>query len=99
MGVTTILAAIGFYFAINWLGLDVNVYFASLVGLAVTVLITMITEYYTSTQYRPVQEIADASETGAATNIIAGLAIGLRSTFAPALLIVIAIMGAYYFGS
>jgi K(+)-stimulated pyrophosphate-energized sodium pump len=69
---------------------------ASLIGLAVMVIITVITEYYTATEYRPVKDVAEASETGAATNIIAGLAVGMESTLAPVLVIVAAIIASFY---
>lgn len=95
---TGIIAAIGFYFVTDYLLKDTYLFFASLVGLAVTLLITVITEYYTATKYGPVRHIAKASETGAGTNIIAGLAVGLRSTFAPVTVIILAIIGAYWLG-
>jgi K(+)-stimulated pyrophosphate-energized sodium pump len=65
---------------------------AAVIGLVVMGLITWITEYYTATEYKPVQEVGKASETGAATNIIAGLAVGMESTLAPVLVIVGAII-------
>jgi len=68
-----------------------NVYFSILTGLVVNVLIGLITEYYTSNQKKPAQSIAKASETGAATNIIAGLAVGLKSTTLPVIVICVAI--------
>jgi K(+)-stimulated pyrophosphate-energized sodium pump len=68
-----------------------TVYIAIITGLVVNVLIGLITEYYTSNQKKPAQMIAKASETGAATNIIAGLAVGLKSTTAPVLVICAAI--------
>lgn len=68
-----------------------TVYIAIITGLVVNVLIGLITEYYTSNQKKPAQMIAKASETGAATNIIAGLAVGLKSTAAPVLVICAAI--------
>ena len=68
-----------------------SVYIAILTGLVVNVLIGLITEYYTSNQKKPAQSIAKASETGAATNIIAGLAVGLKSTALPVLVICAAI--------
>ncbi|MGB1586546.1 MAG: sodium-translocating pyrophosphatase [Thermoplasmatota archaeon] len=74
-----------------------GLFFASLIGLLVTLLMMFITEYYTSTEYRPVKATAKASETGAATNIISGLAVGMESTFAPVVVIAIAMFGAYAF--
>src|SRR5881392_3082372 len=65
-----------------------QLYFASLVGLAMTPIIVALTNYYTSSHYRPVQKIAHASETGHATNIIAGLAAGEHATALPVLFIV-----------
>jgi K(+)-stimulated pyrophosphate-energized sodium pump len=98
MLVTGLLAAIGFYFVNDAFTHDIYMYFASLVGLGVTFFITIITEYYTSTAYRPVKKIAESSQTGAGTNVITGLAVGLQSTAAPVVLVVIAIALAYWFG-
>jgi len=72
-----------------------NIYICSLVGLVVTGLLIWITEYYTSTAYRPVKEIAKSSETGHATNIIAGLAISLEATALPVVVICLAILVSY----
>lgn len=98
MGVATLISAIGFYFATDYIVKDMGIFYASLVGLGVTVLINVITEYYTSKDFKPVKDVAESSKTGAGTNIITGLAVGLESTFLPVLLIVAAIFGAYYFG-
>ncbi|MDO8490087.1 MAG: sodium-translocating pyrophosphatase [bacterium] len=77
----------------NW----INIYYASLVGLAVTALLVVLTEYYTSTKFKPVQEIARASQTGHATNVITGLAISLKSTALPVLVICAGIFASNYF--
>ncbi len=69
-----------------------DLYFCGVVGLVVTALIVVITEYYTGTNYRPVQSIAKASVTGHGTNVIQGLAISLESTALPALVIIGAII-------
>src|SRR6187431_1244917 len=73
----------------------VNLVWVSFVGLAVTALIVWITEYYTGTNYRPVQSIAKASQTGHGTNVIQGLAISLESTALPTIVIVAGLIGSY----
>ncbi len=73
----------------------IRFWLATLTGLAVTGGIVWITEYYTSTHFKPVQSIAQASETGHATNIIAGLAVSMRSTAAPVLVIIVGILLSY----
>lgn len=102
MAITQILSLVGFYIVTmvmvpngeNSMGL----FLTTLVGAAVTVLMIVITEYYTATKYRPVQETAKAAETGAGTNIIIGLAVGMESTFLPVLVIAAAIMVSYLLG-
>jgi len=72
-----------------------ELYFCALIGLVITALLFVITDYYTSTRFGPVKKTAKASETGHATNIIQGLASGLQATALPALVIVFGISGAY----
>ncbi len=74
-----------------------DLFWCSLVGLVITGLIIWITEYYTSTRYRPVRSIAKASETGHGTNVIQGLAISLESTALPTIVIVAGIIVSYSF--
>src|SRR6185369_9539319 len=75
-----------------------QLYWASVVGLVMTAVVVVITNYYTSMRYRPVQKIARASETGHATNIIAGLAVGQHATALPVGFIAIAILLSFHFG-
>jgi len=74
-----------------------ELFFCGLVGLAVTALIVVITEYYTGTGFRPVKSIAKASVSGHGTNVIQGLAMSLESTAAPALVIIVGIVMTYQF--
>jgi K(+)-stimulated pyrophosphate-energized sodium pump len=79
-------------FGPEWL----SVYVPTLVGLAMTFITVMITNYYTATEFAPVRKIAKASETGHATNIIAGLAVGLHATLLPVFFIGLAIMISFH---
>jgi len=99
MIVAGVLAGIAFYFITNNMIADsaiaMSVYYSALIGLGLTVALVVITEYYTSTEYSPVRTIAEASLTGDATNIIAGLGISMKSTALPVLAICASIWGAF----
>jgi K(+)-stimulated pyrophosphate-energized sodium pump len=92
------IAIVLFYFVIKSMMNSLNLFYASLAGIFLTVGIWITTEYYTSKSKKPVQSIAKASQTGAATNIISGLSVGMESTFVPVILIAISIIWASYFG-
>ena len=102
MIVAGVLALGGFWVVTNtvFAGSDVSpmsIFICAVVGVVLTGLITVITEYYTGTQFKPVRDIAAASVTGHATNMIAGLAVSMQGTALPALVIVIAILVSYGF--
>lgn len=96
---TGIISAVGFYFATKYMINDMNIFGATVVGLVVTLLINIVTEYYTSKSFKPVQTIAKASETGAGTNLITGLGYGMESTFPMVMIIVGGIFASYYLGA
>ena len=95
--VSGVIAAIGFWFVTQaMMGEEATrLFLCALIGLALTAAMIWITEYYTATEYAPVRYVAAASQTGHGTNVIAGLAVSMKSTALPVLAICAAIWGAY----
>ena len=95
--VSGVIAAVAFYPVTHIMNMGTELWWASLIGLALTAFMVVVTEYYTSTEYSPVQKIAQASETGHATNIIAGLGISMKATALPVIAVCLSIWGSYMF--
>src|SRR5687768_4331249 len=104
--VSGLISAIAFWFITEELmpnsatdpNLTLNLFGCTLIGLALTAAMIVITEYYTATEYSPVQKVAAASQTGHATNIISGLGVSMKSTALPVIAICLAIYGAFELG-
>src|SRR6266513_2346630 len=95
--VSALVSAAAFYFITQRImpGDVARLYGCALIGLGLTAAMMMITEYYTATEYRPVRKVAAASQTGHATNIIAGLGVSMKATALPVIAVCLAIWGAY----
>ena len=96
--ISGLLAAIAFYPITGMMGMDMGLFWSAIIGLVLTAFMVLVTEFYTSTEYSPVQKIAEASTTGHATNIIAGLGVSMKSTALPVLAVCLSIWGAYALG-
>jgi K(+)-stimulated pyrophosphate-energized sodium pump len=109
--VTSGLAIVGFFIATRWmLTVDITIhpeaasawfyfFLCGIIGIAMAQAFVYITQYYTEYKYRPVKSIAEASQTGPATNIITGIAVGLECTAIPVIVISIAIIASFYLGN
>ncbi|NDD74268.1 MAG: sodium-translocating pyrophosphatase [Gammaproteobacteria bacterium] len=95
--VSGVISAISFWFITQALvpGEFAGMFGCTLIGLALTAAMIIITEYYTATEYSPVQKVAEASQTGHATNMIAGLGVSMKSTALPVIAVCLAIWGAF----
>ena len=93
--ISGLLAAIAFYPITGMMEMSMGLYWSAIIGLVLTAFMVMVTEFYTSTEYSPVQKIAEASTTGHATNIIAGLGVSMKATALPVLAVCLSIWGAF----
>jgi K(+)-stimulated pyrophosphate-energized sodium pump len=102
LAVSGVLSAIAFFFVTKEMfgannpGAVMPLFYCAMIGLVLTAAMVVITEYYTATEYKPVQDVAKASETGHGTNVIAGLAVSMKSTAAPVIAVAAAMYASYH---
>src|SRR4029079_4100393 len=96
--ISAVLAAVGVFLVTQIYLKDLRAFWAVLIGIVLAGLIQYLTEYFTSTKHRPVKEIAEASQTGAATVVLSGFSTGLESAVYALLLVALAIIGAFFLG-
>jgi len=97
--VASVLAAVCFYFVTMKMLGNILFFYAGLVGILTSIIFVYVTQYYTDAKYRPVKEIVKGSETGSATNVIAGFSVGLECTAATVATICLALIASYKLGS
>ncbi len=97
-GIMTVLTFVLIEYVPMFAGIPITVFYSMVIGLAAGLLIGFLTEYYTAHEHKPTRRVSEASNTGAGTNVIAGLALGYKSTALPVLVLAAAMYFAYYFG-
>lgn len=103
--VSLALAIVGLFVSVYFMfhdglqGKEMWLFAAGMVGIIASVIVVFVTQYYTEFRFRPVRDIAEASKTGPATNIIAGMSVGFETTFATAIIIGVSLILAYWFGT
>jgi K(+)-stimulated pyrophosphate-energized sodium pump len=98
-GLTVLLCALVLYFVVNNMLQDLWFFWAGLVGLITSIVVVLITMYYTESRWRPVSSIAQASLRGTGPNLITGLAVGFENTAAPVVVVGIALISTYWMGT
>jgi len=98
VGATNIVFILLLFSAVTLLSIPIQYFFSCIIGIVAALLLGLITDYYTSPKHKPVQHIAKMSQTGATTNILSGLTVGMESTLVPVLVVALGIVFAFGFG-